>query len=170
MHKESRQEMRLALARHVDSELSAGGKVVVDLGSYDVCGTYRCLIPENNKYIGIDAQEGPNVDLVMTTEFVMPLEPESVDILLCGQTLEHCTNPFKLVEDMYRVVNPGGWVFLAAPFIWRPHFYPLDCFRFLPQGMESVLVSAGFTHIESYLKPVVNMNCAFQDCWGIGKK
>ena len=37
---------------------------VIDVGSYDMNGSIKKLIPENN-YTGVDIMKGPNVDLVM---------------------------------------------------------------------------------------------------------
>ena len=158
MHRESRRDMRRALARHVNLTKK---NIVLDVGSYDVNGTYKCLIPENNVYIGTDIAIGPNVDFVMS-EFSIPLKDKSIDIVLCGQVLEHCRNPFKLIEEAYRIVKPGGHVFLVAPFIWPEHRFPLDCFRYLPDGMSSVLEFSGFKVKQAYLSG--------PDCWGVGTK
>jgi len=37
---------------------------VIDVGSYDMNGSIKKIMPENN-YIGVDIMKGPNVDLVM---------------------------------------------------------------------------------------------------------
>jgi len=38
-------------------------ETVVDVGAYDINGTYKSLFPKA-KYIGVDTSLGPNVDIV----------------------------------------------------------------------------------------------------------
>jgi SAM-dependent methyltransferase len=158
MHKESRREMRRVLAKYADLSKN---NVILDVGSYDVNGTYKVLVPENNLYIGVDMARGPNVSFVMP-EFVIPLKESCIDYILCGQVLEHCRNPFKLVSEMTRVLKPGGRAFIVAPFICGEHRFPVDCFRYLPDGMNAIFEFTGLKRINSYLWET--------DCWGIGEK
>lgn len=37
---------------------------------------------------------------------------KSFDIVYCCNTLDHCTDPLKGVKEMYRIVKPGGWIYL----------------------------------------------------------
>jgi len=110
---------------------------VVDVGSLDVNGTYKDLFPDC-QYTGVDVTSGPNVDLLMPNEFEIPLYNSTVDLVICGSCLEHCRNPHRLVEEIFRVLRPGGWALLNAPMHWREHRYPLDCFRILPDGMAAI--------------------------------
>ena len=62
--------MRIArelLEKHV-WPLFPGGGSVLDVGSYDVNGTYRPLFPAGWDYLGVDIEKGPNVDLVVAGE------------------------------------------------------------------------------------------------------
>jgi len=134
------------------------GLSVLDVGSRDVNGTYRPIVEGYGmKYTGLDAEAGPNVDLI-SSAYDLPMC--QFDIVISGQTLEHLTQPHKAVEEMKRVCRPGGWVVLIAPFTFVEHRYPIDCWRFLPDGMRFML--AGFEDVESQ---IVNM-----DCYGIGRK
>jgi len=96
--------------------------IVVDVGSCDVgVGSYRSALPSNWTYIGVDIAAGNNVDVVMTDDFTIPLEDEYADVVISGQTIEHCRNPFKLVKEMSRVLKSGSYMFLTAPFMWAEH-------------------------------------------------
>lgn len=168
MHEDSYDEMKEVLHKYLS--LDRGGLVVADIGSFDVNGTYRDLIPTKNQYIGVDLNEGPNVDKIMLSEFEIPINDNSVDAVLCGQVLEHCRNPFKLTMDMARILKPRGWLFLVAPFRHCPHYYPIDCFRYLPQGMEALIMESGLNHMESYFSKKKKDIKSNHDCWGIGQK
>jgi SAM-dependent methyltransferase len=167
MHSQSYEEMDRNVRKYLGE---VKGYTIVDIGSYDVYGTYKPIFHKENQYIGVDLQKGPNVDQVMPDEFTLPLESGFADLIICGQTLEHCRNPFKLVAEMRRVIRGGRYVFLVAPFLWRVHRYPVDCFRFLPDGMKALLEESGFIYLDSYLNEFESSHvgkCC--DCWGIGK-
>lgn len=160
MHSSSYQEMQALI-----SGLYGGGPQygrVVDIGSQDVNGSYRELFKDNWEYVGVDAVPGRNVDTVMVTEFDTGLPDYYANLVISGQCLEHCSNPFKLVEEMYRICTHNSRCIIIAPFIWKEHKYPIDCWRFLPDGMNCLFKNAGFQSIKSYIKDA--------DCIGIAKK
>jgi SAM-dependent methyltransferase len=152
---------------------SPSGLSILDVGSRNVNGTYRPLFA-NCKYTGVDIAAGPCVDVVMTEEFKIPFGDNEFDVVVSGQCLEHCRNPFKLVEEMGRVVKVGGWVFLVAPSVMIIHRYPLDCFRFLPDGMKAMMEFAGLKTEKAYTVPFDvtrrGRTRSVEDCWGVGKK
>jgi SAM-dependent methyltransferase len=152
------------------------GALIVDIGSMDINGSYRPLIEPRWRYCGVDLIAGPNVDLVMHSEFNTGLPTDSADAVLCGQCLEHCRDPFRLVGEAARIAKSGAFLLVTAPFIWAEHRHPLDCWRFLPDGMRILLEQAGAECLEAYvIKDEENgSRTDFQingaDCWGIGKK
>jgi SAM-dependent methyltransferase len=161
MHTSSYTGMRQLIGTYVTT-LPKGAKVL-DVGSADVNGSYRPLFKGLPcTYIGADLAAGSGVDLVMPSEYSFGLPDASIHAVISGQCLEHCRNPFKLVAEMYRVCVPGAWCLLVAPWSWKEHKHPWDCFRFLPDGMRSVMESAGFTVLKTCITGL--------DCWGIAKK
>jgi SAM-dependent methyltransferase len=150
--------------------------LVVDIGSMDLNGSYRPLIEPRWKYCGVDMTAGPNVDLVMHSEFNTGLPTSSADAVLCGQCLEHCRNPLRLMTEIARIAKPGAILLIVAPFIWAEHRHPLDCWRFLPDGMRVLLEQVEAECLETYIvrddkqgsQTDYQINGA--DCWGIGKK
>ena len=168
MHPSSYNEMRVNLGRH-GAELGDGDATVLDIGSLDCNGTYKDLMPPHWKYIGADLRAGPNVDICMESEYEIPLESGSVDMVISGQCLEHCRNPFKLVAEASRVLRDDGLVLLVAPFVFFEHKEPVDCFRFLPDGMEAIFAECGIRAIRTYLNPPGG-GVGQADCWAIGRK
>lgn len=146
---------------------------VLDLGSFDVNGTFKDLMPPTWEYVGIDIEKGPNVDVVMPSEYVVPLERSSFDVLISGSCLEHVRNPFRLMKEAVEVLKPEGRAIVMVPFLIVIHRYPLDCWRFLPDGMTSLFEESGLDTIDAYLiTDTTNPKVTRQQkhCWGIGRK
>lgn len=151
--------------------------VVVDIGS-QIAGSqsvsYRQLVPDTWRYIGVDLCSGRNVDLVMPSEFEIPVADASADLVISGQCIEHCRNPFRLVAEAVRILKPNGMMFLTAPAVWPEHKHPIDCFRFYPDGMRSVMEESGLEVMDAFLgrekTNVGGENPVAYDCWGIGRK
>ena len=49
---------------------------------------------------------------------------------------------------MCRVVRPGGLIFLLAPSRGPEHRYPVDCWRFYPDGFRALAKWAGVRLLE----------------------
>ncbi len=142
MHKGSFDFMQLLASRHAP----AGG-TVVDIGSCDVNGSYRAIFP-NFRYIGIDAAAGPNVDLVATDPYRYPLPANAADIVVSGQTYEHVEFFWMTFLEMIRLTRPGGLIFLIAPSRGAEHRYPVDCWRFYPDGYRALAAWGGVEMLE----------------------
>lgn len=60
----------------------------------------------------------------------------SWDYIISDQVLEHIRRPWKAVAEMHRILQKGG-VTICTTCAYNPvHRYPIDCYRFLPQGLE----------------------------------
>lgn len=164
MHPESYNEMK----KHLANILTGVPKdtIVVDFGSQDINGTYRDLVPKQCKYVGVDLEDGKNVDVVMVSEYDSGLPDGYADYLICGQVLEHCRDPFALAKEMARIVKKGGFLIVTAPAMFPEHKFPFDCWRFYPDGMIIIFERAGVRCWQSYTNP-----CHLgQDCWFVGEK
>lgn len=109
----------------------------------------RALFANKGEYIGVDMEDGPGVDVVLdlTEDF------EQTDVKLCGQrfgtifclsVLEHCEQPFKLAENLTRLLEPKGRICVSAPFSWKIHAYPNDYWRFTPEGIRRLFPKLEF--------------------------
>jgi SAM-dependent methyltransferase len=110
---------------------------VLDVGSYDVNGTYRDLFPAPRfSYTGLDICEGPNVDIVLEHPYDWStIDTESYDLVISGQAFEHTEFFWKTMEEMARVLRKDGTLCLIAPQGFAEHRYPVDCYRFFSDGM-----------------------------------
>lgn len=124
------------------------GLRVLDVGSYNVNGSYRDLFA-NHVYVGADIRPGPNVDLVLPDPYRWELD-EKYDVVISGQTLEHVEDIGLLVREIAATLKSGGLTCLIAPWTWRYHEHPVDCWRIFPQGMRWLMRQAGLTELEIY--------------------
>lgn len=81
----------------------------------------------------------------------MPIDSETFDAVLCTQVLEHLEWPRESVQEMHRVLKPGGVLYLTVPMAQNEHQAPYDFFRYTSYGLKSLLEKAGFTEIK--IKP-----------------
>jgi SAM-dependent methyltransferase len=78
----------------------------------------------------------------------MPIPDASFDAVICTQVLEHTERPQESVAEMFRVLRPGGRLFITAPMAQSEHQTPYDFFRFTSFGLRSLCTRAGFAAIE----------------------
>jgi SAM-dependent methyltransferase len=90
----------------------------------------------------------PGVDIVARNPYRYPLPSASVDLVVCGQVFEHMEYFWLGWLDICRIVKPNGLIFLLAPSRGPEHQYPVDCWRFYPDGFEALGKWAGVELLE----------------------
>lgn len=128
--------------------------LILDVGSQDINGTLRDLVPLRYRYVGLDIAPGRNVDLVEPIPYKwQSLADNSVDAIMCSQVFEHVQYPWELAKEMLRVLKPGGVCYVCTPHTAQKHKYPIDCSRFWDDGLRGVMEWAGFQVISCYEGP-----------------
>ncbi len=118
---------------------------ILDVG----CGTkpYRALVPAN-RYVGLDydtpARRAAGFADVFYAGSRFPLRDGEFDGVLCTQVLEHVFTPDAFLNEINRVLRPGGVLVLTVPFIWDEHEQPYDFGRYSSFGLRAVLERTGF--------------------------
>ena len=107
---------------------------IVDVGAQDVNGSLRSVAPNHHKYIGLDFVDGKGVDVVITDPYNLPLESNSVDVVVCSSCFEHSEFFWLLFIEIQRILKPEGLFYLNAPSNGMFHRYPVDCWRFYPDS------------------------------------
>lgn len=126
-----------------------GGTRVLDAGAGEAA--YRELFG-HCRYVATDLGVGDvswnygNLDLVSELTR-LPFRSGNFDAVLCTQVLEHVERPDHCVLELYRVLKPGGVLFLTAPMAQAEHQPPHDFFRYTSYGLRSVVGGAGFRDI-----------------------
>ncbi|MEQ9639381.1 MAG: class I SAM-dependent methyltransferase [Alphaproteobacteria bacterium] len=60
------------------------------------------------------------------------IEDESYEVVLCTGLLEHIPDPQRLIDDMHRILKPGGRLIISASAVFSFHECPNDFFHFTP--------------------------------------
>jgi SAM-dependent methyltransferase len=97
------------------------------------------------KYVGCDIIQSSEQKVDIICEATNIPEPSATyDIILCTQVIEHVFDHYKIFEEAYRLLKPGGFFIVSAPFIWHMHEIPYDFYRFTRYGIQELLTHAGF--------------------------
>jgi len=107
---------------------------------------YRRILSKYHHVIRMGLSNRPTVDLFCDI-CDLPLEDNSLDLVMSSSILEHVYNPERAVEEMYRVVKPGGYVYAEIPFLRAYHMIPVDYQRYTISGIEQLFKRHGFTLI-----------------------
>ncbi len=120
---------------------------VLDVGSKNVGPgdlSYKKIAEEfNYEYVGLDLSEGDNVDVVCDDPYKFPVQSGSFDVVISGQAFEHIEFPWLTIREVARVLRSGGVVIIIAPCSGPEHKFPVDCWRFYPDGMRALAKWAG---------------------------
>ncbi len=156
MHPESYKEMARLVRTHMRKDHKYR---ILDVGSYDVNGSYRPLFDHPNwRYEGADVAPGPNVDIVLADPYSWPLHDDSFDVVISGQAFEHIEFFWLTWQEMARVLRPGGLIFLIVPSCGSEHRHPVDCWRFYRDGMKAL---GKFCHLD-----VLEAETRWKNTWG----
>lgn len=166
MHKSSMLRMKTFIHNYV-----TGGrdKKVLDIGSYNINGCYKSLFSDIEiNYIGLDIEEGPNVDVVMDELYSWDsLQNEGFDYIISGQAFEHIEYPWLTMKEIYKKLKPDGIICIIAPNGLFEHRYPVDCYRYYADGMRAMAESAGLRVIEVSVAgiPYEEASLSWDDIW-----
>lgn len=110
----------------------AKGKLLdVGCGKFPLYGLYRNYVDE---CIGIDWENtlhnNTNVDFYLDISKPLPFESESFDTILSSDVLEHIYNPIDALNEMVRILKPGGFLLVNTPFEYWMHETPFDYYRY----------------------------------------
>ena len=157
MHISSQISMRRCVRRHLLTEPKLVGRSrlsVLDVGGADLNGSYRSLFEGlGATYLALDISAAPGVDLLLDENGRIDADDGAFDVVISGQTIEHCWNFWDLFAEMVRVCAPDGLLILIAPSQGHEHRFPVDCYRFLPDSFRALADSQGLHVVEIFTSP-----------------
>lgn len=82
---------------------------------------------------GVDREQYAGIDAVGELS-ALPFREGTVDAILCEMVLEHVPEARAAIDEIHRVLKPGGRVYIAVPFLWPFHASPHDYWRWTESG------------------------------------
>lgn len=141
MHKSSFLRMGRLIKYYEPFFHKSNGKInVLDIGSYDVNGTYREILDVSQYcYTGLDMEPGKNVDIVPKDIYHWnEISDQSFDLVISGQVFEHIEYPWLTIREIARVLKPSGFCIIIAPNAGTEHKAPKDCYRYFADGLAAL--------------------------------
>jgi SAM-dependent methyltransferase len=128
--------------------LNAGARVL-DAGAGE--GNHKQYFSKQ-RYCGLDLGVGDQKWDYTRLDVVgdlarLPFDTGTFDAAINIVTLEHVTDPGRVICEIARVLKPGGRLLLIAPLEWEEHQQPHDYYRYTRYALEFLLKQAGFTEI-----------------------
>ncbi len=116
-------------------------KKILEVGSRQAINqnelaNFRDMFPRN-KYVGLDIQDGPGVDIVASAEKI-PFPDKEFDLVFCLETLEHAEKPWLICAEIERVLKPNGVAIVSSQQNFPIHKHPVDYFRYTPFGLKAL--------------------------------
>lgn len=121
------------------------GARVLDAGAGE--GRYRSDFA-HTRYVGVDLAVGDagwdyHALDALGSLIELPFRNGTFDAVMCAQVLEHVPEPRRVLQEIARVLKPGGRLFLTAPQSWHQHQKPHDYYRYTSFGLRYLFEQAG---------------------------
>ena len=124
---------------------------ILDLGAGSKgSSSYHNIIPnfDNKQVYSIDAVFDKHPTIVANVEQSLPLRDELFKTVLVLNLLEHIYEYRKLLDEVFRILEKRGNIYIAVPFLFRVHGDPGDFYRFTGAAIEKNLKDVGFSDVQ----------------------
>jgi ubiquinone/menaquinone biosynthesis C-methylase UbiE len=151
---------RLAWVERALSRVPEGARLL-DAGAGEqrykrFCGHLRYVAQDFAQYDGKGDQVGLQTGAwdqsaldIVSDIAAIPEPDQSFDAILCTEVLEHIPHPLEALREFGRLLRPGGYLILTAPFCSLTHFAPYHYYTgFSRYFYEHALAQHGFAIAE----------------------
>jgi len=125
--------------------------ILLDIG----CGeaTLRAQLDPRARYVGVDRYLGEKSgeysgwDMrpsVVADAHCLPFKDDTFTVVAMMHVLEHISEPHVVFQEVWRLLIPGGHLFVDVPFLYQLHHQPNDYFRYTPYSLRHLAESSGF--------------------------
>jgi SAM-dependent methyltransferase len=122
---------RVTLDRFIAAH--ASDRRTLDIGAQN--GPYAVHFPRR---IALDITRGIGVQIIGDAQS-LGIRDASFEVVLCTEVLEHLPEPQRAIDEIFRVLVPGGQLLLTTRFLFPIHDAPHDYFRFTKYGLRYLL-------------------------------
>jgi SAM-dependent methyltransferase len=118
-------------------------------------------------YLSLDIVPYAEVDLVCDLGQTVPFKDGTFDAVVLMNVLEHVYENRQLVQNIAKVLKPGGKLILTVPFLLKVHQAPYDFSRYTPYYLENLAGDAGLkvTNLSGYYDTLYLLNESLGNLW-----
>lgn len=146
--------LHLSLNKFFKKYRTSPNQIIVNIGS----GNTHLL----KEIINLDIIDYKNVDIVSDIDR-LPFRDNSIDILVNIAVLEHVKNPEGVVDEITRVLKPGGMVYSYIPFLQPFHASPFDYKRYSSEGIKNLYNNFELISVKPTAGPMSSLLWIFQE-------
>src|SRR3989344_1942625 len=123
------------------------GGVIIDLGGGKNPSYERFWNINPEKFIRVDINKKSEPDVIADLNEPLPFSNNFADVIFLFNVIYILENPGIVLKEIYRVLKPGGKLFITSPFIFNEAKEPTDYWRFTSEGLEKLLKESDFNTI-----------------------
>jgi SAM-dependent methyltransferase len=100
-----------------------------------------------SRTIGIEHPDSPfpknSIDIYCLADAI-PMESNTADVILATEMLHDMAEPTAVLDEIFRIVKPGGYLILTTPFLVPIVDGRYDHYRYTRYGLDYLLKKSGF--------------------------
>jgi len=126
---------------------------VLELGSKrsvpHLSTVHRDWVADDATLILSDFEKGLDVDVVADLHSISEnFRAEEFDFIFMCSVLEHVRRPWIAATELFKILKPGGEIFVQTHQAFPIHGFPEDYWRFTMEGLSLIFGDAGFEKLE----------------------
>lgn len=86
----------------------------------------------------------PNLEFQIGDALNLPFQDNKFDVVICSQVYEHVPDAHKMMDEIFRVLSPGGVCYFAAGnrLMWNEPHYNLPLLSVVPRPLAHMYIRA----------------------------
>ena len=126
--------------------------VVIDLGGGKNPSYERFWQIKPEKFIRVDINEKAEPDVIADLNEPLPFPDNYTDVVFLFSVIYILKDPTQVFKEIYRILKPGGRLFLTSPFIFNEAKEPTDYWRLTSEALEKLLKESRFNNF--FIEPI----------------
>jgi SAM-dependent methyltransferase len=112
--------------------------LVLDIAPQDHIGVKEFFKKAEIKTLDIDLKSNSDYICDLCNNNSNIIYDNMFDVVFCTEVLEHVSNPFNAVDELFRITKKNGIVVSSTPFNFRIHGPLPDNWRFTEHGLREL--------------------------------